>query len=230
MAMMRIMKMTKSIVLLSGGLDSLVSLGLKRNELNVSLALTFDYGQKSAQQEIDASKKICEYYGIEHEVIKLDWLKNITQTSLVSDDKIPTGDALNDGNQSMKSVWVPNRNGLFLNIAGSYADSYGYDYVLIGANKEEAQTFSDNTQEFIDAINKEFEYSTQNAPKVVAPLINYIKNDIVMLALDSGIPLELTRSCYQGGAKHCGICESCVRLKNSLLANNDQKYIKVLFE
>ena len=222
--------MTKSIVLLSGGLDSLVSLGLKRNELNVSLALTFDYGQKSAQQEIDASKKICEYYGIEHEVIKLDWLKNITQTSLVSADKIPTGDALNDGNQSMKSVWVPNRNGLFLNIAGSYADSYGYDYVLIGANKEEAQTFSDNTQEFIDAINKEFEYSTQNAPKVVAPLINYIKNDIVMLALDSGIPLELTRSCYQGGAKHCGICESCVRLKNSLLANNDQKYIKVLFE
>ncbi|MBO5446674.1 7-cyano-7-deazaguanine synthase QueC [bacterium] len=222
--------MTKSIVLLSGGLDSLVSLGLKRNELNVSLALTFDYGQKSAQQEIDASKKICEYYGIEHVVIKLDWLKNITQTSLVSDDKIPTGDALNDGNQSMKSVWVPNRNGLFLNIAGSFADSYGYDYILIGANKEEAQTFSDNTQEFIDAINKEFEYSTQNAPKVVAPLINYIKNDIVMLALDSGIPLELTRSCYQGGAKHCGICESCVRLKNSLLANNDQKYIKVLFE
>lgn len=230
MAMMRIMKMTKSIVLLSGGLDSLVSFGLKRNELNVSLALTFDYGQKSAQQEIDASKKICEYYGIEHVVIKLDWLKNITQTSLVSDDKIPTGDALNDGNQSMKSVWVPNRNGLFLNIAGSFADSYGYDYILIGANKEEAQTFSDNTQEFIDAINKEFEYSTQNAPKVVAPLINYIKNDIVMLALDSGIPLELTRSCYQGGAKHCGICESCVRLKNSLLANNDQKYIKVLFE
>lgn len=222
--------MTKSIVLLSGGLDSLVSFGLKRNELNVSLALTFDYGQKSAQQEIDASKKICEYYGIEHVVIKLDWLKNITQTSLVSDDKIPTGDALNDGNQSMKSVWVPNRNGLFLNIAGSFADSYGYDYILIGANKEEAQTFSDNTQEFIDAINKEFEYSTQNAPKVVAPLINYIKNDIVMLALDSGIPLELTRSCYQGGAKHCGICESCVRLKNSLLANNDQKYIKVLFE
>ena len=222
--------MTKSIVLLSGGLDSLVSFGLKRNELNVSLALTFDYGQKSAQQEIDASKKICEYYGIEHVVIKLDWLKNITQTSLVSDDKIPTGDALNDVNQSMKSVWVPNRNGLFLNIAGSFADSYGYDYILIGANKEEAQTFSDNTQEFIDAINKEFEYSTQNAPKVVAPLINYIKNDIVMLALDSGIPLELTRSCYQGGAKHCGICESCVRLKNSLLANNDQKYIKVLFE
>ncbi len=222
--------MTKSIILLSGGLDSLVSLGLKKEELNVSLALTFDYGQKSAQSEIEASKRICEYYNIEHVVIKLDWLKNITQTSLVSDAQVPTGEALNDGEQSMKSVWVPNRNGLFLNIAASYADSYGYDYILIGANKEEAQTFSDNTQDFIDAVNKEFEFSTQQAPKVVAPLINYVKNDIVMLALNSGVPLELTRSCYQGGTKHCGICESCVRLKNSLLANNDEKYIKVLFE
>jgi 7-cyano-7-deazaguanine synthase len=222
--------MTKSIVLLSGGLDSLVSLGLKKDELNVTLALTFNYGQKSANSEIEASKRICEYYGIEHVVIELDWLKNITQTSLVSDKEVPTGDELKDGLHSMKSVWVPNRNGLFLNIAGSFADSYGYDYILIGANKEEAQTFSDNTQEFIDAVNKEFEYSTQKAPKVVAPLINYNKNDIVMLALDGGVPLEFTRSCYQGREKHCGICESCVRLKNSLLANRDEKYIKVLFD
>lgn len=222
--------MTKSIILLSGGLDSLVSLGLKKEDLNVELALTFDYGQKSAKQEIETSRKICDFYGIKHEVINLDWLKNITQTSLVSVEEVPTGKDLEDGIKSMKSVWVPNRNGLFLNIAGSFADSFGYDYILIGANKEEAQTFSDNTQNFIDAINKEFEFSTQNAPKVVAPLINYDKNDIVMLALNNSVPLELTRSCYQSGEKHCGICESCIRLKNSLIANNDSKYIKVLFE
>ena len=68
--------MTKSIILLSGGLDSLVSLGLKREELNITLALTFDYGQKSAIKEIEASRKICEYYNVEHKVIKLDWLNN----------------------------------------------------------------------------------------------------------------------------------------------------------
>lgn len=222
--------MNKSIILLSGGLDSLVSLGLKKEELNVSLALTFDYGQKSAEQEIEASEKICEYYKIEQKIIKLDWLKNITQTSLVSDKDIPTGNELDNPENSAKSVWVPNRNGLFLNIAGSFADSYGYDFILIGANKEEGQTFPDNTQEFINAINKEFEFSTQKSPKVVAPLINSDKNDIVMLALQHGVPLELTRSCYQSGAKHCGICESCSRLKHALEANHADEYIKVLFE
>ncbi len=221
--------MTKSIILLSGGLDSLVSLGLKKEELNVTLALTFDYGQKSAKQEIKTSQKICEYYGIGHEVIKLDWLKDITQTSLVSEDVVPTGGALEDGVQSMKSVWVPNRNGLFLNIAGCYADSFGYSYILIGANREEAQTFSDNTLEFIDSVNNEFKYSTQISPKVVAPLIYSDKNDIVMLALNNGVPLELTRSCYDKGEKHCGECESCIRLKKALEANNDEKYTKILF-
>lgn len=223
-------KMNKSIILLSGGLDSLVSLGLKKEELNIELALTFDYGQKSADKEIFASSVICRHYNIKHQVIKLDWLKDITQTSLVSDKTIPTEVKPENYENSAKSVWVPNRNGLFLNIAASFADSYNYSHIIIGANKEEAQTFPDNTQEFIDALNREFEYSTQVQPKVVAPLINYNKNDIVMIALKSGIPLEMTMSCYQSGKGHCGICESCLRLKRALKENNDTKYTKILFE
>ena len=221
--------MTKSIILLSGGLDSLVSLGLTKEKLNVTLALTFDYGQKSAQKEIEASAKICEYYNIEHKILKLDFLKEITNTALVSGKKLPSGDELNDEVQSAKSVWVPNRNGLFLNIAGSYADSFGFENIIIGANKEEAQTFPDNSAEFIDSANKEFEYSTMVKAKVVAPLLNYNKNDIVMLALSNGIPLELTMSCYQSGEYHCGICESCMRLRHALKANNAQDLIKKIF-
>lgn len=221
--------MVKSVILLSGGLDSLVSLGLKKEELNITLALTFDYGQKSAKQEIETSKKICEYYNLEHKVIKLDWLKDITHTALCSDIEVPTGEALDNSENSAKSVWVPNRNGLFLNVAGSFADANDFDYILIGANKEEGQTFPDNTQEFIDAVNQEFKFSTRKQPEVVAPLINCVKNDIVMLALKNGVPLELTRSCYQGAEKHCGICESCMRLKSALEANNDTYYIKILF-
>ncbi len=215
--------MSKGIILLSGGLDSLVSLGL--GGYDVSLALTFDYGQKSAKDEIEASKKICDYYKIEHKVIVLDWLKEITHTALVSDKKLP--DKIDKN--SAKNVWVPNRNGLFLNIAGSFADAEGYDYILIGANKEEAQTFSDNTKEFIERINDEFEFSTRKQPKVIAPLLNYDKNDIVKLALEHDIPLRFVKSCYAGGKKHCGKCESCIRLKNALVANHAEKLIEELF-
>ena len=219
--------MTKGIILLSGGLDSLVSLGIGIEKYGISLALTFDYGQKAVEQEISTSKNICYYYKIEHKVIKLDWLKEVTHTALVSNEDLPEG--IDNPEQSAKSVWVPNRNGLFLNIAGSFADGNDYDYIIIGANKEEGQTFPDNTQEFIDKINAEFEYSTQKHPKVVAPLINSDKNDIVKLALEHKIPLEFVRSCYASGEKHCGKCESCTRLKNALIANGDTHYIKELF-
>ena len=221
--------MVKSVVLLSGGLDSLVSLGLKKEELNVELALTFHYGQKSAHKEIEACKKICEFYGIKHKVIDLNWLKEITATSLVSNSEIPKGDLLDSPVDSMKAVWVPNRNGLFVNIAACFADSFGYDYIIIGANKEEAETFIDNSQDFIDAVNCEMKYSTQVIPKIVAPLINYDKNGIVKLALEHGIPLDLTMSCYEHSEGHCGKCESCSRLKKALEANNDSKYLKSLF-
>ena len=194
-----------------------------KERYNIKLALTFDYGQKSALDEIEASKKICEYYNIEHKIIKLDWLKDITHTSLVASSPIP------ENLESSKAVWVPNRNGLFLNIAGAFADGENYDYIIIGANKEEAQNFPDNTQDFINRVNSEFEYSTLKHPKVIAPLINCNKNDIVKLALEHSIPLEYTKSCYKGGEKHCGKCESCIRLKNALVANNAQKYIEEIF-
>ena len=215
--------MSRGIILLSGGLDSLVSLGL--GGYSVELALTFNYGQKSAKYEIDASKKICDFYNIKHKVIELDWLKNITHTALVADVDLP--DKIDEN--SAKNVWVPNRNGLFLNIAGSFADGEDYDYILIGANKEEAGTFPDNTQTFVDRINAEFKFSTNKHPKVVAPLINCDKNDIVKLALENDIPLNLVKSCYAGGEKHCGKCESCIRLKNALMFNHADKYIKELF-
>ena len=217
--------MSRGIILLSGGLDSLVSLGLAKEKYGISLALTFNYGQKSVKKEIEASSNICDYYKIEHKVINLDWLNEITHTALVSDDNLPEEISEN----SAKNVWVPNRNGLFLNIAGAFADGEDYDYIIIGANKEEAGSFPDNTGEFIERVNSEFEFSTQKHPKIVAPLINCNKNDIVKLALENNVPLELVYSCYAQGEKHCGKCESCQRLKNALKANNDEHYIKELF-
>lgn len=219
----------ESIILLSGGLDSLVSLGLTKNQYNVSLALTFDYGQKSVKKEIEASRKICEFYNLAHKVLSLPWLQEITHTALVSDYKIPVKNELKNPNHSADTVWVPNRNGLFLNIAAAFADAENYDYIIIGANKEEGETFSDNTKEFIESVNNEFIFSTHKKTRVAAPLINCQKYDIVKLAVENQIPLQLVWSCYGGNEKHCGECESCTRLKRALNANNDTHYMKEIF-
>ncbi len=212
----------KGIILLSGGLDSLVSLGTSRNELNITLALTFDYGQRTVKKEIAASKSIADHYSIEHKVIELPWLKEITTTSLVNrEEEIPGIDSsqLDDPEiteDSAKKVWVPNRNGIFLNIAAGFADSMGFSHIIFGANKEEAATFPDNSETFIDKINASFEYSTLVQPKVVAPLAKYTKKETVKLAVEKKIPLELLRSCYSDEEIHCGKCESCLRLKRAL--------------
>ena len=212
----------KSIILLSGGLDSLACLAMTREKYNCELAITFDYGQKALDKEIDASKKICEFYNVEHKIIKLDFLKEITKTALVSDKEVPQ-------DYDMKAVSVPNRNGLFLNIAGSFADSYGYNYIIIGANKEEGQTFPDNTLEFAKRVEAEFEYSTLIQPKILIPLIDMDKEEIVKKVIELNAPLENVHSCYIGGEKNCGKCESCLHLIGALKKNKDEDFIKKLF-
>jgi len=221
--------MNKSIILMSGGLDSLVALAYskKHTDYNVELAITFDYGQKSVKKEIEASKKICDYYNIEHKIITLDWLKEITKTGLVADTEIPKEGF--ETSKSAASVWVPNRNGLFLNIAAAFCDSFGYNYILYGANKEEGEIFPDNTEKFREQISKLFETSTLVHPKVVAPLINYTKSDIVKIAVRDSVPLEFVSSCYNSAEFHCGECESCYYLKRALFDNNCTEYIKLLF-
>lgn len=231
-----IISKNQALILLSGGLDSAVSIAYaKKLGVNFVKALTFDYGQKAFEKEYKASKLLAEFYNIEFECIRLDWLKNITATSLVSSDKIPDidTDKLNDKiatTQTMKSVWVPNRNALFINIAAAYADSFKYDFIVIGANKEEAATFSDNSREFIDSINNTLKTSTNYDIKVIAPLIDLDKKEIVKKAVEMEVPLNLINSCYNNTEGHCGHCESCNRLKRALEQNNLDKIVLEKFE
>ncbi|AKB85772.1 7-cyano-7-deazaguanine synthase QueC [Methanococcoides methylutens] len=209
----------RSVTLMSSGLDSVAALAIAKKTSDIVLALTFDYGQRSFRREIDYSKAICDHYGIENRIIRLDWLKDITNTSLVNEDvDVPelSADDLSGENgaiteDSAKSVWVPNRNGIFLNIAASFAESYDCDYVIAGFNGEEAKTFPDNSKEFVDASDRCFYYSTANGVKVLAPLIDMDKQTIVNEAIEAEAPLEWSWSCYHGEDKPCGVCESCVR-------------------
>ena len=212
----------KAIILLSGGLDSAVSLAKCVNEYDIELALFFDYGQKSLKYEKISSEKLANFYGVRFEAVSLPWLKDITNTSLVNENaEIPSLtlkelDEKEITENSMKNVWISNRNALFLNIAAAYCDSFGFKKIIIGANKEEAQTFSDNSADFIARINEVFKYSTLVKPKVIAPLIDFEKDEIIKLGYDLKLPFDLIRSCYSSEEFHCGKCESCLRLKRGL--------------
>lgn len=210
----------KAITLLSSGLDSVAALAMAAESLEIEMAITFDYGQRAVQRETEYSRKVCEYFGIGHRVISLDWLAEITHTSLVNrDEEIPAlsvedideAAPANITENSAKAVWVPNRNGVMLNIAGSFAESKECNYIVVGFNGEEAGTFPDNSFDYVKAMDCAFSYSTQNGVQVLAPLIELGKTEIVKRALEAKAPLEYSWSCYHGGELPCGECESCVR-------------------
>ena len=177
------------------------------------------------------AKKIADKYKIEHKVIKLPFLKESTNNSLTNENK--SLEFKNLDVNSMKAVWVPNRNGLFLNIAAMYCDAYNIDYIIFGANKEEAGTFSDNSVEFNNIANEFFKYSTLKRPSVISPVINLEKFEIINLGIENKVDFSLLKSCYNSSdnenKKHCKKCESCKRLYNAILKSNDKSLINLIF-
>lgn len=215
----------KVVVLLSAGLDSTVNAyeAIKHHH-EVVLALTFNYGQRAAQKEIESAAKIAKHLGIPHKVVELPWFKDFNKSSLlVADQVVPTGGAVKIDNletsiETAKSVWVPNRNGIFLNIAAAYAEAFGAHAVIPGFNAEEAATFPDNSKEFMNQASKGLWYSTSNHVTVGCYTIHMKKNDIVRLGQGLKIPWELIWPCYFSGDQWCGQCESCQRSKRAFMS------------
>lgn len=224
----------KSIILLSGGLDSVVSLAAVKDNCSDILALTFNYGQKSFDSEKKASSDIAKYYAIQHKIVDLPWLCEISTSSLNTLEPVPSISMENldssiTAKKTAQSVWVPNRNALFTNIAASFAEALKYDLIVIGANKEEGALFKDNTPEFVQAINNSFKNSLNSKVSLSAPLLKLSKYEIVKMGITLSVPFELIYSCYVNGEKHCGKCESCMRLRRALELNNAQDVIDRLF-
>jgi len=205
----------KTISLLSGGLDSTVATALARQRYDVTLALTFDYGQRAASKEIEAARKLCEAWKIEHEVIDLPWLAAETHTALV-DKNVPlpqtSAETLDtDAKSRAENVWVPNRNALFVSIAASFAEARKITKIVAGFNAEEAKTFPDNSKDFLDAANKLLMHSTKSDVSLVSPTIDMDKRDIASAYAELDIPFDNLWCCYRGEENLCGMCESCVR-------------------
>uniref|UniRef100_A0A7C2E2Q7 7-cyano-7-deazaguanine synthase n=1 Tax=Ammonifex degensii TaxID=42838 RepID=A0A7C2E2Q7_9THEO len=213
----------KSVVLLSGGLDSAVCLAHAVRDGTVVLALTFDYGQQAAKREIQAAAALARHYGVPHRVIYLPFLREITTAALITGEDLPEPEdaALDDPVQAAataRQVWVPNRNGIFLNIAAAFAEYLDATAVVAGFNREEAASFPDNSAAFVTAVTAALRYSTLNRVRVVSYTQHLNKTEIARLGMRLGVPLALVWSCYRGGAAVCGRCESCRRFSRALAA------------
>lgn len=198
-----------SVLLLSGGLDSVVASWAARADYPPTLGITFDYGQRAAPREIASALEVCADLNITHRLIKLPWLAKLTPPS-VSDPDSDLAAATD------RSVWVPARNAVFISIAASFAEALDCDAIICGFNAEEAATFWDNSPEFVRRFNAMLELATQNSPKVISPTLNLTKAEIVRLGLQVGAPLHLVWSCYGSGPEHCWQCPSCRRLRHAL--------------
>lgn len=212
-------KQKKAISVLSGGLDSTVSTAFFSAKYDIH-ALTFDYGQRSAQRETDSSKMICEELGIKHSVMDLKWLGNLGKSALTTDAEVPQieSDKLDDKeicDETARKVWVPGRNVVFTAIATAFAEAENADIIIVGWDLEEAVTFPDNSREFLEAFNQTLSIGTLEGVQIKAPVIDLNKKEIVKLGENVKAPMHLSYSCYMGEEEHCGVCESCMRRKRA---------------
>lgn len=200
----------KAIILLSGGLDSTVSAAIARRRCRPLFALTFDYGQRAARMEIAAARRICRVLKIEHKVVRLPFFADLGGLALL---RYGAGSKQAAARlERVPDVWVPNRNGLFVNIAATYAEYHGAGLIVTGFNREEARAFPDNSPAFVAAVNRALRHSTRRRVKVISYVAAQTKREIYRLGQRYGAPLELIYSCYAGGRTMCGKCASCRRL------------------
>ncbi|MFH1175440.1 MAG: 7-cyano-7-deazaguanine synthase QueC [bacterium] len=206
--------MNKAVVLLSGGLDSAVTLYSALEKGYKCYCLIFDYGQRH-KKEINFAKKIAVKAGCAYQLIKIDlpW-----KGSSLLDNRIKISkSALVIERRNTKKIpltYVPGRNIIFLSFALSYAEALNAEAVFIGAHAQDYSGYPDCRPEFYRAFIKAAKAGTkagvEGKPiKIITPLINKNKSQIIKLGKKLNVPFEWTWSCYEGAQSPCGRCDSC---------------------
>jgi 7-cyano-7-deazaguanine synthase len=202
-----------AVVLLSGGLDSSVALGIALDEGYTVHALTLDYGQRH-DRELDAARAMAEHYGIDHRVVRVD-LGSFGGSALTDTaEPLPSGTPIDEIGDRIPVSYVPARNTVFLSMAMAWAEALDADAVFIGANAVDYSGYPDCRPEFIDAMREVARLGTRRGVEgdpitIEAPILGDTKSSIVRRGLDLGVPFGLTWSCYQGRHRACGRCDSC---------------------
>uniref|UniRef100_A0AB33JIZ7 7-cyano-7-deazaguanine synthase n=4 Tax=unclassified Prevotella TaxID=2638335 RepID=A0AB33JIZ7_9BACT len=208
--------MKDSVIIVSGGMDSITLLYDKKNE--IALGISFDYGSNHNAKEIPFAKMHCQRLGIKHITIKLDFMHQYFKSSLLEgSNAIPEGHYADD---NMKSTVVPFRNGIMLSIAIGIAESHHLTKVLMANHGGDHTIYPDCRPEFIDSINSAANTGTFINVSVIAPYTNITKGDIANIGKQLGLDYSETWSCYKGGETHCGKCGTCIERQEALREAN----------
>ncbi len=221
----------KALVLMSGGTDSATALALaikKHGHKNI-ICLSIFYGQKH-DKEIESAKAVCEYYDTELIFLDLTKIFSFSNSSLLkqSKDAIPhesyASQIQKSGENTPVSTYVPFRNGLFLSCAASIALSKDCDIIYYGAHSDDAAGFAypDCSEVFNNAMNEAIWEGSGRKLHIEAPFVNMSKADIIRLGLELEVPYELTWSCYEGNARPCKKCGTCIDRIAAFKANKVQ--------
>jgi len=209
----------KAIVLLSGGLDSLLTLAIAINENYQPFPLHLNYGQITQERELKAFNDILEHYKIENKlIVDIEYLKKIGGSSLTDKNITVENHTVEDTikNSAIPNSYVPFRNANILAIATSWAEVISANAIFIGASEVDFSGYPDCRRIFFDAFEQTINLGTKPDTRITieTPLIKMTKEDVVREGIKLKIPFELSWSCYFENEIACGVCESCkLRLK-----------------
>jgi 7-cyano-7-deazaguanine synthase len=205
----------RTIVILSGGMDSAVLLAQLKSEGRECKCLSIDYGQRH-KRELVMAQYISNHYQVEHKVINLSGLRAVLGGSSQTDQNVtvPQG---HYADENMKLTVVPNRNMILLSIAGAWAISLKYDTVAYGAHAGDHAIYPDCREEFVQILSKALELADWHRITLERPFINKSKGEIVAQGAVLDVPFDRTYSCYKGGLDHCGQCGTCVERRMAFI-------------
>lgn len=201
--------MIKSIVLVSGGLDSLVTAGIAAKESDEIYFLHCNYSQRTEKRERQSFRDICDFFKPK-EILEadIDYLAKIGGSSL-TDTNISVKDF--HGEAEVPDSYVPFRNAHLVAIGVSWAEVIGANRIYIGAVEEDSSGYPDCRESFYKSLNQTISLGTKDDTKIEihTPIIHKRKSETIKIGNEMGIPLELSWSCYKNDDKACGKCDSC---------------------
>jgi 7-cyano-7-deazaguanine synthase len=201
----------RSVVLLSGGMDSSVCAALAARDTEAA-ALHISYGQRTQDRERQAFERICDRLGIVRRMAVRNEVLGKIGGSALTDQTIAIPEAGTEiGRVEIPVTYVPFRNAHFLAAAVSWAEVLDATRIYIGAVEQDSSGYPDCRPQYYQAFNQVIRTGTREGKsEIVTPLIALRKSDIVKLGLQIGAPFDLTWSCYSREDMACGVCESCV--------------------